>query len=54
MLLSNKSTRHSKSGFKRGVHSNTILTPETRKISNEQPNLRNKVTRKRRANKIQS
>ena len=46
--------RHSKSGFKRGVHSNTILPLETRKISGKQPKLTYKVSRERRANKTQS
>ena len=46
--------RHSKSGFKTGVHNSTILPQETGKISDKQPNLTNKVTRERRANKTRS
>ena len=37
----------SKSSCKREVYSNTILPQETRKISNEQPNLTPKATRDR-------
>ena len=39
----------SKSSSKRGVYSNTILTPETRKTSNSQPKFTRKTTGKRRA-----
>ena len=35
-------------------YANTILPQETGKISDKQPNLTNKVTRERRANKTQS
>ena len=38
----------SKSSFKREVYSNTILTQETRKTSNKQPNFTPKTTGKRR------
>ena len=38
---------YSKSSSKREVYSNTILPQETRKISNEQPNLTPKATRDR-------
>ena len=38
----------SKSSSKREVYSNTILPQETRKISNEQPNLIPKAIRERR------
>ena len=41
----------SKSSSKRKVYSNTILTQETRNISNKQPNLTLKATRERRRNK---
>ena len=41
---------YSKSSSKREIYSNTILLQETRKISNEQPNLTTKGTRKRRIN----
>ena len=41
----------SKSCSKREVYSNTSLPQETRKISNEQPNLIPKATRERRINK---
>ena len=44
----------SKSSSKREVYSNTILPQETRKISNKQPNLTPKATRKRRTNKTYS
>ena len=37
----------SKSSFKREVYSNTILTQETRKTSNKQPNFTPKTTAKR-------
>ena len=39
---------------KRKVYSNTILPQETRKISNKQPNLADKVTRERTTSKTQS
>ena len=38
----------SKSSFKREVYSNTILTQETRKTSNKQPNFTPKTTGRRR------
>ena len=41
----------SKGISKREVYSNTILTQETRKISNKQSNLTPKGTRERRTNK---
>ena len=40
-----KSAGHSKSRFKREVHSNRILPQETRKISKKQPNPTTKATR---------
>ena len=43
---------HSKCSSKREVYSNTSLPQDTRKISNEQPNLTTKGTRKRKANKL--
>ena len=39
---------------KREVYSNTILAQETRKVSNKQPNLTPKGTRKRKTYKTQS
>ena len=44
----------SKSHYKREVYSNTSLTQETRKISNQQPNFIPKATTERRTDKIQS
>ena len=44
----------SKSSSKREVYSNTNLPQETRKISNKQPNITPKGTRKRRTNKTQN
>ena len=44
----------SKSSSKREVYTNTILSQETRKISNKQPNLTLQATRERSTNKIQS
>ena len=44
----------SKSRSKNEVYSNTIPPQETRKISNQQPNLTPKATRERRTNKTQS
>ena len=44
----------SKGRSKREVYSNTVLTQETRKITNKQPNLTPKATRKRRTNKTQN
>ena len=49
-----KSVGHSRSISKREVYSDTSLPQETRKISNKQPNLTPKRTRKRRINKTQS
>ena len=43
-----------KSSSKREVYSNTILPQETRKISNEKPNLTPKATTERRTNKTPS
>ena len=45
---------HSKSSYKKEVYSNASLPQETRKISNNQPNLTPKTTRERRKNKSQS
>ena len=45
---------HSKSNSKKEVDGNTMLTQETRKISNKQHNLTPKATRERRTNKTQS
>ena len=45
---------HSKSSSKREVYTNTILSQETRKISNKQPNLTIQATRERSINQIQS
>ena len=39
---------YSKSSSKRGGYSNTILSQETRKIQNKQPNLTPKTIRERR------
>ena len=44
----------SKSRSKKEVYSNTILSQETRKISNKQSNLTPKGTRDGRTNKTQS
>ena len=44
----------SKSNSKREVYSNTILPPERRNISNDQPNLTPKAIRERRTKKPQS
>ena len=44
----------SKNISKRKVYSNTILPQETRKISNKQPNLAYKISRKRTTSKTQS
>ena len=41
----------SKSNSKREVYSNTVLTQDTRKISNKQPNLTPKAIRERRTKK---
>ena len=38
---------YSKSSSKRAVYTNTILSQETRKISNKQPNLTPQATRER-------
>ena len=38
---------YSKSSSKREVYTNTILSQETRKISNKQPNLTPKATREK-------
>ena len=46
-----KPMRCSKSSSKREVYSNTVSLPETRKISNKQPNTIPKTTRER-TNKI--
>ena len=43
----------SKSSSKREVYTNTILSQETRKISNKQPNLTPQATRERSTNKAQ-
>ena len=43
-----KPMRCNKSSFKREVYSNTILSQETRKTLNRQPNSTPKATRKRR------
>ena len=40
----------SKSSSKREVYSNTILPPETRNVSNKQPNLTPKAIRETRTN----
>ena len=45
---------YSKSSSKREVYNNTNLPQETRKISNKQPNLKPKGTRKRIKNKTPS
>ena len=46
--------RYSKSTSKREVYSYTILTQETRNISNKQPNLKPKAIRERRTKEPQS
>ena len=46
-----KFMRHSKSSSKRKVYSDTNWPQETRIISNKQPKLTSKATRKRRTNK---
>ena len=46
-----KSMECSKSSSKREVYSNMSLPQETRKISNKQPNLTPKTTRKRKKKK---
>ena len=43
----------SKSSSKREVYNNTILSQETRKTQNRQPNFTPKTTGKRRATKLQ-
>ena len=42
-----KPMEYSKSSSKRAVYTNTILSQETRKISNKQPNLTPQATRER-------
>ena len=49
-----KYMRHSKSSFKREFYSDISLPYETRKISNKEPNLTPKGSRKIRSNKPQS
>ena len=49
-----KPMKYSKSGSKREVYSNTILSKETRKIFNKQRNLTPIAIRKGRKNKILS
>ena len=48
-----KSMGGSKSSSKREIYSVASLSQETRKIHNEQHNLKTKETRKRKTNKIQ-
>ena len=45
---------YSKSSSKREVYNNTVLTQETRNISNKQPNLTPKAIRERRTRNPQS
>ena len=51
MIMKTKPVGRSKSSSQRTVQSSKILLQETRKFSNEQANLTQKVTRQRRVNK---